>query len=276
VIILLVSPHFLASDFIAEHELAPFLEAAQKEGVVILWIYVSRCLYDETQIKDYPAAHDIAKPLDSLTPSEQNAVLVDVCRKIKAAANPVAPSQEDLPDATGPQYVPVTTPVSARSEVRKTDGSRKTPNIESYLYISDTKVKMLLAQIPKRMISELCNELTIDSSILEELSIEPLTARLKFGGVKIVERYLEYSESIGSVDDPGVYFRGKLAMMWGEYDKDWPEPSPLVYFGGESQNTIVGLSLGQLILQLDDMSRQQTALAVNCRLYERRNSNKQR
>jgi small-conductance mechanosensitive channel len=27
---------------------------------------------------------------------------------------------------------------------------------------------------------------------------------------------------------------------------------------------------------LDDMSRQQTALAVNCRLYERRNSNKQR
>jgi AraC family transcriptional regulator len=28
--------------------------------------------------------------------------------------------------------------------------------------------------------------------------------------------------------------------------------------------------------KLDDMSRQQTALAVNCRLYERRNSNEQR
>ncbi len=51
---------------------------------------------------NYQAAHDIAKPLDSLTSSDQNAVLVDVCRKIKAAANPVGPAQEELPDAAGP------------------------------------------------------------------------------------------------------------------------------------------------------------------------------
>lgn len=86
--VLLVSPYFLESDFIAEHELPPLLDAAKKEGLVILWVYISHCLYDETEIERYQAANELSKPLDSLTPSELNAVLVDVCRKIKAVANP--------------------------------------------------------------------------------------------------------------------------------------------------------------------------------------------
>jgi TIR domain len=88
VAVLLVSPNFLGSDFIAEHELPPLLEAAEKQGLVILWVYVSSCLYEETEIKDYQAAHDIANPLNSLTLAEQDAVLAQICRKIKTAVNP--------------------------------------------------------------------------------------------------------------------------------------------------------------------------------------------
>jgi hypothetical protein len=91
--VLLVSPYFLESDFIAEHELPPLLDAAKREGLVILWVYISHCLYDETEIEHYQAASEISKPLDSLTLSEQNRVLVDVCRKIKAAANPKSLAQ---------------------------------------------------------------------------------------------------------------------------------------------------------------------------------------
>jgi hypothetical protein len=50
--ILLVSPHFLASRFIAEDELPPLLAAAKEQEATILWIPVSYSSYQETEIGD--------------------------------------------------------------------------------------------------------------------------------------------------------------------------------------------------------------------------------
>jgi hypothetical protein len=81
----MVSPNFLASDFIADNELPPLLNAAESEGLKIIWIPISFSSYEETEIEKYQAAHSPQKPLKSLNEAEQDAVLVQICKEIKTA-----------------------------------------------------------------------------------------------------------------------------------------------------------------------------------------------
>jgi hypothetical protein len=85
VALLLVSAPFLASPFIAKQELPPLLRAARRDGLTIFWVYVSPCLYRNTPIAKYQAAHAITKPLDALSSAKQNQALLDIAENIASS-----------------------------------------------------------------------------------------------------------------------------------------------------------------------------------------------
>ena len=84
VAVLLVSPDFLASKFINEEELPAFLDAAEKEGLKILWIPVRPSSYKLTKINDYQSVYKPNRPLSRLTEDEQEEAWVEICDKIQA------------------------------------------------------------------------------------------------------------------------------------------------------------------------------------------------
>ena len=87
VAVLLVSKHFLKSDFIAKNELPPLLKAAQERGLTVLWVYVGYCLWHYTEIREYQAAHAITEPLYGLIEHEKDRVLIEICEEILRASN---------------------------------------------------------------------------------------------------------------------------------------------------------------------------------------------
>jgi len=83
--VLLVTPDFLASEFIYKNELPPLLKAAKKEGLRVLWVRIIDSLYTETAIAKYQAVGDPATPLALLTKAEQDRVWVKLCIELKNA-----------------------------------------------------------------------------------------------------------------------------------------------------------------------------------------------
>ena len=81
--ILLVSQHFLASDFIVNNELLPLLSAAENKGIRIFWVAVSHSLVSESPLWAYQCLNDPTRPLDSLSRSKRNAELVRIAIQIK-------------------------------------------------------------------------------------------------------------------------------------------------------------------------------------------------
>ncbi|MFN6570867.1 COR domain-containing protein [Dendronalium sp. ChiSLP03b] len=63
VAVLMVSPDFLASDFIDKKVLPPLLDAAEGKGLTIIWIPLSYSSYEETEIEKYKAVHEPNQPL---------------------------------------------------------------------------------------------------------------------------------------------------------------------------------------------------------------------
>lgn len=88
VAVMMVSPAFLASKFITDHELGPLLERADKDGVRILWIPVRASVFDATPLSKYKAVIPPSKPLAAMKAEKRDKAWVIICDEINKAVNP--------------------------------------------------------------------------------------------------------------------------------------------------------------------------------------------
>jgi predicted ATPase len=91
----LVSPDFLASDFIAQVELPALLRAAADDGVQVCWILLSACLHETSGLSRFQATHDISRPLDTLAPAALNETLAAIAREIDRLVKTPTPSRPE-------------------------------------------------------------------------------------------------------------------------------------------------------------------------------------
>ncbi|MEZ4992745.1 MAG: toll/interleukin-1 receptor domain-containing protein [Saprospiraceae bacterium] len=84
VAILLVSADFLASDFITTDELPPLLEAAEKEGAVILTVILRPCLFEAfPKINEFQAMNPPSKSVSKMDENEREELFVNLVRQTK-------------------------------------------------------------------------------------------------------------------------------------------------------------------------------------------------
>jgi hypothetical protein len=80
----LVTPDFLASDFIYEHELGPSLKEAEQGGVKVLWVPVRTSAYKQTALKNYQAALSPDTPLAAMTMAKRDRAWLTICEVIQS------------------------------------------------------------------------------------------------------------------------------------------------------------------------------------------------
>ena len=80
--VLLVSPEFLDSSYIASDELPKMLQAAETDGMKIFWIPVRSSAYKHSPIAKFQAAHSPDKPLARLRGAARDQAFVDIGEKL--------------------------------------------------------------------------------------------------------------------------------------------------------------------------------------------------
>lgn len=114
-------------------------------------------------------------------------------------------------------------------------------SLRYYVYISDSKVDMLLPQVDPGLVGKRSTELGLNLKLVtSKRKVESDADRI--ARLERVVRHIDDFCDVGTIDEPGQYFRGRLAMRVRQ-------AQGFVYFAGATEDTVVGLggSSGHII-----------------------------
>ncbi len=121
VAILLVSADFLASEYIVNNELPPLLHGAAHNGLLILPLIVSPCLFSEhEELSRYQCVNSPDKPLSGMSRTEAEAALVSLGRSVDQYFELLATSPPSADVPVPPASPRIQTPSKARAAALST------------------------------------------------------------------------------------------------------------------------------------------------------------
>lgn len=83
VAVLVISPNFLASKFITEHEVPPLLQKHQQKGMELVPVLLRDCVWEEVDwLRNMQILPRDAKPVVSFQESMVDAILADIARAV--------------------------------------------------------------------------------------------------------------------------------------------------------------------------------------------------
>jgi hypothetical protein len=126
--------------------------------------------------------------------------------------------------------------------------------MEYYLYVSDTKVNMIYDQMPTPLREKVATELKIDLKFLSTTFSEALALKNRYMKLDVVANYIRQDESVGTVDEPDVYFEGTLPMRWGGLPGDGPKTNTVIFTGKISDARLVLGGSNRFVLGEEVMS----------------------
>src|SRR5688572_5287702 len=104
-----------------------------------------------------------------------------------------------------------------------------------YLYVSESKVNMICAQIPQGLLRGLATELKVDLKLLSATVKRAASPETIYSKLDVVSTYIKQSGRLGTVDTPEFYIKDSLMMKSISY-------YGMAYYSGFSERTIVGLA----------------------------------
>jgi hypothetical protein len=108
---------------------------------------------------------------------------------------------------------------------------------KNFVYLSPNKIDSLFEQIPQKDIKSIAKKVTVDLKLVKaEFGPSAQLGETIYSRLKVVIAYLERQGRIGSIDQPGDYFRELMPMRWGPFVR-----SSVVWFACETDSTVVGL-----------------------------------
>jgi hypothetical protein len=123
-----------------------------------------------------------------------------------------------------------------------------TNGLKYYVYISDAKVDMLFAQVPRSFVATIAAELTVDLKVVAIALKERPSDENRYSRLKIVAEYLRAHANITTLTaseepvTPNAYFAGELDMLWGiRRLEDGRRKNRVAYFTGRAPGYVVGL-----------------------------------